>query len=142
MPSMHRYVVGLAFTKDHQQVLLLRKRRPEWQAGLLNGVGGKVEEGEDFPPAMTREFKEETGLEVPPESWRHAITFVGTDYELRFFTTISADIRTARTTTDEPLFVVRTEGLPKLDVIPNLRWVIPLCLDPVVQVPMTVQVSK
>lgn len=142
MPAMHRYVVGLAFTKDHHQVLLLRKRRPEWQAGLLNGVGGKVEVGEDFLPAMVREFKEETGLEVPLEAWEHNITFTGTDYELRFYSTTGAEVRKARTTTDEPLFVVRVEGLPKLDVIPNLQWVIPLCLDPHVHFPVTMQVSK
>ena len=105
----------------------------------MNGVGGKVEPEEDFLPAMVREFKEETGLDSTPESWIHAITHMGPDYEIRFFITFVADIRQARTTTDEALYVQAVENLPKMNVIPNLRWMIPLCLDRNVKLPIVVQ---
>ena len=39
---MQEYVCGLLFSVDRTRVLLIRKRRPAWQAGRLNGVGGKV----------------------------------------------------------------------------------------------------
>ena len=57
-----RYVVGFLLNYDRTQVVLIRKNRPAWQAGHLNGVGGKIEMGETPIEAMTREFEEETGL--------------------------------------------------------------------------------
>ena len=42
---MERMVVGFAFTEDRRSVILIRKNRPEWQAGRLNGVGGHIEPG-------------------------------------------------------------------------------------------------
>lgn len=46
------------------EVLLVRKKRPTWQAGRLNLPGGKIEEGETPLQAAIREFKEETGYSV------------------------------------------------------------------------------
>ena len=40
---MREYVCGFLFSPDRKKVLLIRKRRPAWQAGKLNGVGGKVD---------------------------------------------------------------------------------------------------
>jgi len=51
-------------------VLLIRKNKPIWQAGALNGVGGKVEAGEAPVDAMTREFYEEAGVHTHPATWR------------------------------------------------------------------------
>jgi 8-oxo-dGTP pyrophosphatase MutT (NUDIX family) len=36
-------------------VVLMMKRRPHWQGGRWNGVGGRVEPGEDIFTAMHRE---------------------------------------------------------------------------------------
>ena len=38
---MTKYVVGFMFSPDKQFVALIRKNRPEWQAGKLNGIAGK-----------------------------------------------------------------------------------------------------
>jgi 8-oxo-dGTP pyrophosphatase MutT (NUDIX family) len=80
------YVVGFAFD-TYGRVALIRKNRPEWQAGQLNGIGGHVETAcersdhinsrhdaacrghlEDPYVAMVREFEEETGRRV--EGWQ------------------------------------------------------------------------
>jgi len=61
LPQM-RYVVGFAFDHDFSHVLLIWKNRPLWQAGKLNGIGGKIEPGELPLNAMIREFAEETGI--------------------------------------------------------------------------------
>lgn len=45
-------------------VALIRKDRPDWQAGLFNFIGGKVNEGEDIRSAAIRELKEEADLTV------------------------------------------------------------------------------
>lgn len=46
---------------DKDSTILIRKNRPEWQRGLLNLPGGKIEKGETPEAAAIRELKEETG---------------------------------------------------------------------------------
>ena len=60
-----KMVVGFMFSVLKSSVVLIKKERPKWQEGKLNGVGGKVEKGESPFDAMKREFLEETGLEHP-----------------------------------------------------------------------------
>lgn len=60
------YVVGFLFTAFELaagRVLLIEKRRPQWQAGKLNGIGGKIEVDERAVDAMRRECREEAGLD-------------------------------------------------------------------------------
>ena len=61
------YVLGFAFTTDGR-VALIQKKRPAWQAGRLNGIGGKVEGTEHSAAAMVREFREETGVDTPEKA--------------------------------------------------------------------------
>lgn len=51
----------LTFLFQADQVLLLKLNRGGW-AGLYNGIGGHVEQGEDPLTAADRELREETGL--------------------------------------------------------------------------------
>lgn len=70
-----KYVLGFAFADQDEFVLLVRKTRgPSINIGKLNGVGGKVELGEDSMAAMIREFKEETGCTA---MWRKIGIFSG-----------------------------------------------------------------
>jgi len=52
----------LVFLRRGGRVLLLEGGPKKWFAGLLNGVGGSVEAGEDVMSAALRECEEETGL--------------------------------------------------------------------------------
>ena len=122
---MQDYVCGLFFHPDRTRVLLIRKRRPAWQAGHLNGVGGKVEPGETVRQAMRREFREEAGLDIP--DWREVVVLAGPDWRGHFFRAFG-DVGAARARTDEALEVHPAAPLPP-DVIPNLRWIVPLALD-------------
>jgi 8-oxo-dGTP diphosphatase len=55
------YTVGYVLD-GRGRVLLIRRRRPPF-VGLLNGLGGKLEVGEDPLSAWRREVREEAGLE-------------------------------------------------------------------------------
>ena len=62
----NRYTIiprTLTFLTRQDEILLLRlgPERGEW-AGLLNGVGGHIEQGEDPLQSARREIAEETGL--------------------------------------------------------------------------------
>ncbi len=129
------YTLGFAFDLPEDvaygdmntQVGLIRKARPEWQAGYLNGIGGHIEEGEPAHQAMVREFKEETGLHVP--RWSGA-TVMGNDYfSVKVFKAFNVPLNDMESLTDEEVGVYRVNDLPD-DVIFNLRWLIPLSLDP------------
>jgi len=126
---MTRAVCGFLFSPEMDRVVLIRKNRPEWQAGLLNGVGGKVEEDEFAEQAVAREFAEETGMRV--DHWRafclHRDKSHG--YEVVYYAAVGA-VESARTTTDEEIVVCAVADVPHLEVIPNLRWLIPMALDP------------
>lgn len=132
MESVQEYACGFLFNPERTHVLLIRKRRPAWQAGRLNGLGGKIEPGETPAEAMRREFREEAGVEIA--SWQHALTLSGADdggsgrgWAGHFFRAFG-DLSTVRAMTDEPLEVHPARSPPD-DVIPNLRWIIPLLLD-------------
>lgn len=53
----------LLFLRDGGQILLIHKKRG-LGTGKINAPGGRVEAGEDWPQAVRRETREETGLEV------------------------------------------------------------------------------
>lgn len=74
----NRYVLGFIFSGTMQQVLLMKKERPTWQKGFLNGIGGRCHVGEDPEVAMHRETDEEIGVNSVP--WHLALTFEGPDY--------------------------------------------------------------
>lgn len=119
------YVVGFLFSGDGDWTLLIQKRRPEWQAGRLNGLGGKIEPGERIDDAMRREGIEEAGVDV---DWTHflSVEYVGT--LLHFFAARDeAAFRQAQPGTDEELVRIPTHWASLAErVIPNLVWVIPL----------------
>jgi 8-oxo-dGTP diphosphatase len=127
--KLKRYVVGFAVNEELRAIALIRKARPAWQAGRLNGIGGKIEDGEEPIDAMRREFKEETGVAVP--EWREVVTLRGEGWAVYFFVAdvASWELDAMRGEEDEPIEVHPLEVIGSLSVIPNLRWLIPLAID-------------
>lgn len=132
---MKFFVLGFVFNKDGTKVLLVQKERPKWQAGLWNGIGGKIE-GAEFPKvAMMRECYEETGCSY---TWDHVLTFVcpgGTVFVYRAFST--GNVIAYSQMEDEFLDVYSIDNLPSM-IINNLKWMIPVCLSSL-QMPLIVQ---
>ena len=130
---MIEYVVG--FLHDANCVVLIEKKRPEWQFGLLNGVGGHIEDGETPSDAMRREFHEEAGLDI--DYWNLGVVLTGKGWRVHFFSARGPAMY-ARTQTDERVHYVSISSLPG-NVIPNLRWLIPLCLCAGVKKPIEME---
>ena len=136
---MKEYVVGFYFAESSENVLLIKKATPEWQNGLLNGIGGHVESGEDMFTAMTREFLEETAHLV--NTWRYAITLrspqmpaatKGTSpFALHAFSTRGKIFRPVSNHEGVVGWYRLWRDVPfgPFDVVWNLKWLIPLCYE-------------
>lgn len=130
--NRQRYVVGFVLT-DESCVVLLRKTKPSSQAGLLNGMGGKVEPGESFADAMDREGAEESGLTF---EWLHFATLLCNDErhsgEIACFVARTTDglawesLRGKKNDVGERFELVGVDDVAqgRCDTIPNLRWLV------------------
>lgn len=125
MEHMIEYCLGFAFNPSLDTVVLIKKQRPEWQAGLLNGVGGKLEPGESAMDAMHREFKEETGVSI--SDWQRFGQLSGSDWIVHLYTTKIYDWEIASIIykkTDEEILLKDADNLS--NIIPNLMWLVPM----------------
>jgi 8-oxo-dGTP diphosphatase len=71
--------LGYILSEDRRRVLLIhRNRRPEdAHFGKYNGLGGKLDAGEDIVTGMCREVREESGLECLSLRLRGTISWPG-----------------------------------------------------------------
>lgn len=137
---MQDYVLGFVFDMYAKKVLLMKKKKPEWQAGFFNGIGGKVEE-DDLNPyyAMTRECIEETSVEIHHLDWKQFCTMRGRNcpdgdwnvYCLALYLT-SPDDKHSFITNESELVVWFDLSdlhvmLPKL--LGNIPWLVSMALD-------------
>jgi len=125
---MKEYVVGIVLD-EFDYVLLIRKNRPDWQAGRLNGVGGKVEEGEIPYEAMIRECKEECGLSL--YNWLQLGTVTdGTNYTVYYYVAKTTAMLKAKTVTDEKIEIFHLDFLEYADLVPPTDVFLRLGLNP------------
>jgi 8-oxo-dGTP diphosphatase len=131
-----RYVVGFLFYGA--EVALVRKAKPAWQCGHLNGVGGKIERRESPAEAMAREFREETGVATEPSDWTEAVVMDGPGWRIHFFSRESGWRPVLVGSEEEPVAWYPVYPLP-VHVLPNLRWLIPLVRDKDLDFPVHVR---
>ena len=114
----------LGFLFDNKgNVALIRKHSPAWQAGRLNGLGGRVEHGETPLEAMRREFKEEAGCDGL--EWRSIGLVWGSGYNMFVFSSRSSTARIKTMSNEGEVAWYPAKSLPS-DVVGNLTWLIPL----------------
>lgn len=127
-------VLGFAFARTGgwgtpRWVALIKKSRPPWAAGKYNGVGGAVEPPEEPAAAMVREFLEESGVPTRPEDWRLvAVLGRAAAGVMYVYAAVVEGLVPLTEDGPEPCGWFPTDELPA-DVVPNLRWLVPLCLD-------------
>ena len=95
-------VCGFLFNPEKNQVVLIKKNRPDFQKGLFNGVGGKVENGEFCIQAMEREFYEEAGVVIT--NWNYFCKLEGDNYIIFFYYAISDKFDSVYSVTDEEIY--------------------------------------
>src|SRR4030042_6702107 len=122
-----KYVVGFLFDNTLENIVLIKKEKPEWQKGLLNGVGGKIEKDETPLKAMVREFEEETSMKV--YNWTEFLTLNAKNCQVYFFYAIEENITNVKTIAKEQIEIHNISTLHYLKTISNLKWLIPMCLD-------------
>lgn len=132
--TKQKYVVGLMFSHSKDQVALIRKTKPKWQEGKLNGISGKVEENETVLSAMIREFEEETGLKTEMKDWRNFADLEGNWGKVIFYVSFG-DLFKLKSTTEEKIEICNVDDIYdkkhdlNIHIIPNLKWLIPMALD-------------
>lgn len=123
-------VCGLVFSRDMGMVVLVEKKRPEWMAGMLNGVGGATKEGElRARTTMARKCLDETGLDVPLDDWQMLAEFVSPASKMRivFFYTL-ADLPMEKPKNDEQIFFIPVGDTLPDNIVPDLSWLIPMAV--------------
>lgn len=124
---MDNFVVGFAFSNSREAVLLVEKKRPEWMKGLLNGIGGSIEEGESSLDAMRRECEEETGLCLGWEckGIMRGINNDGSVFVCHIFYAYSHGIYAFKQKEDELLIIHNSSQVYRLPIVANLNFLIP-----------------
>jgi 8-oxo-dGTP diphosphatase len=126
---MTKYVLGFIFDSSAERVLLIEKQRPAWQAGKLNGIGGKIEAREKAVNAMVREAFEECHLFSRVGDWLPVATLKHREWSIEVFTTVhTQNPHMLQTKTDEFVSWHHIKELPS-NALTNLSWLIPLSKD-------------
>lgn len=126
---MKRYVTGFLFSRNASHVVLIKKINPQWQQGLFNGIGGKIEDNELSIDAMVRECFEECGVATHKADWQcFAKVYRPSCYDVDMYFAHSDLAYTAKTIEQEQIQIFKSNELPR-NIIPNLQWLISLALD-------------
>jgi 8-oxo-dGTP diphosphatase len=133
---MINYVLGFLFDDQGGRVVLIEKLRPLWQAGKLNGVGGKYETSwdNDLKCAMVREFEEETGVLTTHSDWSDYCVMSGGDFSITVYRCFNTEYyEVAKTTEEEKVYKLPVESISlwsdRQCMVSNLPWLIALALD-------------
>lgn len=121
-----KHVLGFVFNPDFTRVILIEKKKPAWQAGFFNGLGGAIDAGEYPDTAMRREFREECGLDIPEGNWFKFANLVGADFSVACYWATETEffLWQHASPTDEFVCFPRLDRLSNLRPLNNLQWLI------------------
>ena len=109
--SMMRVVVGII--TDNKEILLLKKNNPDWQKGLYNGIGGKVELNTTPLETIIKKCQEELGVNI--SNWIELDSEISSSgIEIVYFLTTlnEGEIKKLQSQTDERAELFSINNLP------------------------------
>lgn len=126
---MRSYTLGFVFDGEFEHVALMEKQRPDSQKGRLNGIGGKIEDGESSLACIVREVYEESGLDTTEADWTRVGEMKGADFAVDVYALVHAGSGDGlRTMTDEVVGWYSVSALPS-HALSNVPWLVHLCID-------------
>jgi 8-oxo-dGTP diphosphatase len=128
--------LGYVFSPDGSRVLLIhRNRRPDdAHYGKYNGLGGKLDPGEDVVTCLRREIREESGLECTELTLKGTISWPGfgkqgDDWFGFIFRVDRFTGEPLRENAEGTLEWVEIERVPQLPLWEGDRYFLPLVFD-------------
>jgi 8-oxo-dGTP diphosphatase len=115
------YVCGFMFNEDRNAVILIRKNRPAFQKGKLNGIGGKVEQ-------------EDSGVQTIANDWENFAYGSNDEFTVFFFRGSNTEyFQKAKTMETEEVGRFYIGNGVDRSAMANLQWLIPLavCSEPI-----------
>ncbi len=106
-----RVVVGII--TDNKEILLLKKNNPDWQKGLYNGIGGKVELNTTPLETIIKKCQEELGVNI--SNWIELDSEISSGgIEIVYFLTTlnEGEIKKLQSQTDERAELFSINNLP------------------------------
>ncbi|MBK6303624.1 MAG: NUDIX hydrolase [Arcobacter sp.] len=106
-----RVVVGII--TDNKEILLLKKNNPDWQKGLYNGIGGKVELNTTPLETIIKKCEEELGINI--SNWIELDSEISSSgIEIVYFLTTlnEGEIKKLQSQTDERAELFSINNLP------------------------------
>ena len=106
-----KVVVGII--TDNKEILLLRKNNPDWQKGLYNGIGGKVELNTTPLETIIKKCQEELGVNI--SNWIELDSEISSSgIEIVYFLTTlnEGEIKKLQSQTDERAELFSINNLP------------------------------
>lgn len=133
---MTRYVATMIYHEEANAFIGVHKTRgPQAIVGKVNFIGGKVERGESDFNAHIREAREEVGIHLNPNWAGEAIELQTTSGDTVSFMLFT--IPRGKPVPEVPehddvgqkLEWVLADYLDQYDLVPNLRYLVPMLLD-------------
>ncbi len=106
-----RVVVGII--TDNKEILLLKKNNPDWQKGLYNGIGGKVELNTTPLETIIKKSEEDLGINI--SNWRELDSEISSSgIEIVYFLTTlnEGEIKKLQSQIDERAELFSINNLP------------------------------
>ena len=137
---MANYVLGFAFEKiakgEYKVAILKKNNKFNHMCGMFNGVGGKVEEDEGSFEAMSREFREETGVFIPEQDWKHFYVFNLNENYIDCFVTIVETLEFIESITKEEVKIFSIYELNRIPKVEDLNILIKGALNEIQSSPL------
>jgi len=123
---MIKYCLGFVFDEQLKNVMLIKKEKPTWQRGQLNGLGGHIYNKEWASHAMQRTCLAESGMNI--QDWTKVYLMDFDNCELYVFVAV-ADLSKATTMTGEEIKIMPIADFGNFKLVAHTSRLLQCALD-------------